>query len=507
MNENPRVTPNPLNPNPLDANPAEPVQSFTTRRQQRASMPTAPNMAPPQSAPAPDMAVPVESLDPTGRPMEQMPVFVDKPKKKTGLIVAFAVFAVLLIGGGIAAAIILLNMDRSDAVSVAMDKIMSGEAPANVAVEGSIEMRLNDDTSPVQTVKIDLDSDIERSSMVNTSSAVVTLSIKDMEDVSFKFDEVYAESGDLYLKLDGVTEALESSGLLNMTGNTTQTKQLVEVDCTGDEAEAGCLIDEERIEEEELVEEPTEEPIDEPIDEPVLDCDEEEGEDSCTAPDVISGTTTSNEDFLESLSMIFGIFETVDGEWLKISTDEMGLLESDGVLPESNVSCITNLVSDINTESASASDLYSKYPFIDSSSENVKLAKKNDPIYALSINNKNFADFINAIDNAKLSNDIYSCLGWDNNVSVDEDDIEAITSGFPEIYAEVDEDHNFTRLYLESDNTSANMTTLIDLSFKYPSGLNINAPNEYTDFADVLQEIFSGLYDLPDSEEDVIIEE
>ena len=31
----------------------------------------------------------IQSLDPTGRPMEQAPVFVDKPKKKTA--VAFAV--------------------------------------------------------------------------------------------------------------------------------------------------------------------------------------------------------------------------------------------------------------------------------------------------------------------------------------------------------------------------------------------------------------------------------
>ena len=512
MNENPIGTPNPLNQNPLDANPAEPMQAAqpmgqpsmrTVRPLRRPVAQNAQSISAGPAAPAANtngMNTVVESLDPTGRPMEQEPVFVDKPKKKTGLIVGLVTCAALLICGGIAAAIVLLNMPKTDAVSAAMNKIMSGEAPTNVAVEGSIEMRSNDDNSPVEMIRIDLDSGIERNSLVNTSSAVVTLSIKDKEDISFEFDEVYAESGDLYLKLDGVTNALEDSGLLEILSSPQPIEQPLEqpevVDCMADGDETDCVAE-------------TMEPAEpNPGIAPVENCDDEDG---CTPADVevtMGGAEMMlDSDLMESLSMILGVVDTVDGEWLRISASDFDTLSPGADLKNSPVSCITNLVADIDTTSSSAADLYNNYPFVTSSSENITLAQKNDPIYAVSIDSENFANFVNAIDNTKLSADIYDCLGWTNNASVAAADVEAVVDGFPAIYAEVDEDNNFTRLYLESDSLSAGMTTIIDLTFKYPDSFNINEPNEYTDFSDLLQEIFSSMYNLPESENDVIIEE
>lgn len=522
MNENSGMTPNPLNPNPAGSTPPyrpapqaggaqpafkqpmrspRPIQQVGSRRPGMGQAPASaqpvgdPGMASgntPADAEA-SMNNMIESLDPTGRPMEQAPVFVDKPKKKTGLIVAFAIFALLLIGGGIAAAVILLT-SGGDAVSKAMNKIMAGNAPANVAVDGLVEFRSNDENSPVESIKIDLNSGIMRSSMANTSSAVVTLSIEDMEDLSFNFDEVYADSGDLYLKLEGITDVLNNPKLAQILGGGSL-QNTVPVDCVDGDGTTDCAT---------VIEEETTEIV-----EPETNCiDDETGMTNCvtTEPSVVSG------DMTESLSSILGIVEGVDGHWLKISADEMGLITSSGELPTSSVSCITNLVKDLNTGSSSAAEAYDNNPFVTSTTENITLNKKKDPLYKLGVDSEKFASFVNSLDNSALASDVYSCFGLQNNASMTASDVQQIVNSFPEIYAEVNSDYNFSRLYLERDSEEANMTVLIDLSFTYPESVNINAPNDYQDFSTVLQTLFTGIYDMPGGdvvtiEDDEIVED
>ena len=531
MNENSGATPNPLNPNPIGQTPPanqapqmggaqpmasrprmapRPIQSVGARR------PMNINQAPAETAsmdgaygagastgntPADaeaSMNTMIQSLDPTGRPMEQAPVFVDKPKKKTGLIVAIATFAVLLIGGGVAAAIILLT-GGGDAVSKAMNRIMAGNTPANVAIDGTIELRSNDDNSPVESIKFDLDSNLVRNSMVNTSSATVTLSIKDMDDISFEFDEVYADNGELYLKLDGVSEALQNPGLLTMlnggTLNTVNQPALNSepVDCAADGDTTDCAAPVEgaevTAESPEIVAEGTE--VTTEIAEPATNCvTDGTGMTNCTP------TTTGSFDnsMLESLSAVLGIVDGIDGQWLRISSEEMGMVTSGGALPSSNVSCITGLVSDLNTGSTSAAEAYDKNPFVKSTTEGLTISKKNNPLYKLSVDSTKFADFVNSMDNSGLANDVYACLGLQNNASMTAADVQKIVDSFPTIYAEVNSDNNFTRLYLEGDSEEANMTILIDLSFTYPDSVNVNAPNDYQDFSTVLQTMFSGMY-------------
>lgn len=512
MNESPGGTPNPLNPSPNgqpmptnsvpQANMAprifrnsrmspRPIQEVGSRRSinvtgattgGRLGTDSAATGTTPADAEA-SMNTMIQSLDPTGRPMEQAPVFVDKPqKKKTGLIVAISALAVLLIGGGVAAAVILLTMNSNDAVSKAMDKIMSGSTPSNVAIDGSIEMRPNDESSVVQSVKIDLDSNLVRNSMVNESSAVVTLSIANMDDISLSFNEVYADSGDLYLKIDGVSNALQGSGLLNMLGGSPaqalQTTDLSECETNSDGEQLQC----------ETVAEENVEGI-QPI-EPQANCaDDPSGMTNCGPATV---TPENNP-----LSDVLGVVSTIEGQWLRISTAELGAMMSSGMMPGSDVSCVTGLVSKINTGSSSASEAYNENPFVISSTEGLTINKKNDPLYKLSIDSEKFANFVNSMNNSELASDVYSCLGMQDNVSMTASDVEEIVSEFPEIYAEVNGDYNFTRLYVEGSGEKTNMTTIIDLSFNYPDSVNVNAPNEYQDLTTILQPLLSGMFTMP----------
>lgn len=490
MNENPGETPNPLNPNPSPNPVAGPAPASTpTPAPSPAQQPVPPTQPVPPVAPVNPVTSatpvePVQPISPTDRPMEKAaPVEVEPKKKKTGLIAGIiAAIAVLLIGG-IAVAVAMMTLNKTDPVIAAMNKIMTGNAPANVAIDGDIDIAINDDSSPISNVKIALNSKMVASSAINNSVANMTATVRNVGDFNIEFDEVYAGNGDLYFKIDGATSAIEGSGILYLLNLANQMPDVV--DCGED---AVCQTTE--IEE--------------------LACTEGE-ECSLTEIDdtelnvLDGGQNMLDSDTISYFASLIDVVEVIDGEWLKISVNELNML-SGGMAADSNISCITNLVSDINTNSNSAAELYSKYPFISSTSENVQLASKNYPVYQVTIDSENFANFVSSIQNSEMTANLYSCLGWTDNVGVSTDDVAEIVSEMPKIYAEVDGDNNFTRLYLVSDLNDGEAMVTTDLSFSYPTNVNVTEPEEYQDFSNVIQKIMSSIYNLPEETDSVVIE-
>lgn len=466
MNENPGETPNPLNPNPVGPAPAP----NPTPTPEPAPAPANP------VASAPVTTVKVDSLAPDNRPMEKVaPVeAVPEKKRKTGLIAGIIAAVVVLLIGGVVAAVVLINANKVDPVTAAMNKIMSGNAPANVAIDGNIDITINDEFSPISHVKVALNSGLMTNSFANSSKAEVTATVRNVGDLKIKFDEVYAGNGDLYFKIDGLNDALEKSGLLyllNLSGQLPgevdcgedgycQTTELQEIVCDAGEECESLKIDDTELN--------------------VL------GE---------GAQNVLNEDSISYFASLLGIVK-IDGEWLRVSVDELNMLSNE-TTADSDISCITNLVSDINTNSNSAAELYSKYPFVTSSNKDVKIESKQHPVYQVSIDNENFANYVNSIQNAELTTNLYSCLKLENNVQVSADDVAEIVSTWPEIYAEVDGNNNFTRLYLTSNLNDGEGSMVIDLGFSYPTNVNVPEPMEYKDFSEVIQEILSSMYSLP----------
>lgn len=480
MNEGSGGTPNPLNPNPT-----QPGQQAQPAQVNPAQM-------------TPDGNVIVPSLDPDGRPMVQVPTQVEVPpkEKKTGLIVGIIVAIIALIGGGVAAAILLLG-GQGDAVAAAMDKIMSGDAPANVVVDGTIDLVYNDDNSVISQIKIDFDSDMIPGTMVNSSRANLVISTIYGDDYVVEFDEVYADGGDLYFKITGASDALADSDLLDLLlyGSTGYRPK----DCMVTSSEGKCI---------DIIE----------------DCvSEEEG--GCDESTVSSGTLT-NDDTMERISLIASVLEFIDDEWLHISTSDLSQLSGDDsmgwLLPTSNISCVVDLVSDINKGSDSAAELYRKYPFVSSTNKDLTIDSVKDPIYKISIDSEKFANYMNSIQGNELAQEAFDCLGWNNNVSVTAGDVDKVVAAMPITYAEVDKDNNFTRLYVESDivpenddcycpedavcstcleTEMATTTVKIDIRFSYPSSLEVEEPSEYTDFSDMITQVMLSLFNLDYTEE------
>lgn len=469
MNENPGGSPNPLNPNnnPLDANPADstPLEEIVEEAQTVSVGP----------APSP-------VNDPLARPMEQAPAAepVQPKKKKTGLIIGIIIAAVVLIGGGVAAALVLMNLNKGDAVAKAIEKIVTGNAPENVAIDGTFTLTPNEESSLISNIQIDLDSQASTKSLMNSSVANVTMNFENGNSSSFEFDEAYAANGDLYFKLSGLTNAMEdyTAAMQNAMLETGVTGTDV-VDCVSDGSEAGC----EKVATEVTEVTDTTEPVNSSV----------EAETSLDTSGLLTG--------------VLGIVENVDGEWLRISTDDLS--GASGLAPEeSNASCLVDLVKNVKNYNNSVAEIYGKNPFITSTTEGVTLASKGgEPVYKVTIDAEKFSAFVNEVQNSELVSNLFSCMGYENS-KVNIDNVAAEINKLPTFYVEVDKDYNFTRLYFTTDLADGGMTLTADLGFTYPTNINVAEPAEYTDFSNMIQEIFTSMYALPEGEtEDTVVVE
>ena len=468
MNENPGETANPLNPNnnPLDANPADstPLEEIVEEVQTVSVTPT-----------------PQPAVDPMARPMEQAPTAEpEKPKKKkTGLIIGIIIAAVVLIGG-VAAAIIIVNMNRGDVVAKAIEKIVSGNAPANVAVDGTFTLTPNEEDSLLSNVEIKLNSEASTSSMMNSSVATVTANFTNGESAEFEFDEVYAANGDLYFKLSGLTNAIEDYTTILQNAATGVTVN--ETACTEDE-NGNTVCEEEPVE--------------------VIDCESEDGCTPTVLPDEVE--TDGSLEMMEAMAEVLSIVETVDGEWLRISTDDLSGI-GELAPAESDTSCLVDLMSNAKNYNNSIAEAYGKNPFITSTKEGVTLASKSgEPVYKVMIDSEKFSAFISEFQNSTLISNLFGCMGYANE-EVNVDNVTEEISNLPTFYVEVDKDYNFTRLYFTTDLADGGMTLKTDLGFTYPTNINVAEPVEYKDFSATIQEIMTSMYVLPGTEEAVVVE-
>ena len=421
MDNNPEGTPNPLNPNPLDANPSEPIENKPT---QPISQPITEELV--------EESITVESLDPEGRPMEKVAEAAPAPKKKkkTGLIIGMIICLFIAVGCGVAAILLMMNKE-SDPVVAAMKKLMNGDTPSNIMIDGDIEMTINEKSSPISKVSVNLGGQMKTNSPIRTVNTEMVLTFTDGSQTDFEVSEVYNEDGDIFFKAEGLSSVLEK-----MFSQSSTTEG-----------------------------------------EPVLDLD------------MLSGQNGFGD-----FEMLFGIIEVIDGEWLKISMDNYNEFVNN-VTPTGDLSCMMDFVEKINKDSSSAIDLYNKNPFLSSTTEGININSKYNQVRQIAIDNTAFSNFINSVSNSELTKDLYDCVGLRGNLNVSEADVAEIMKQIPAVYVEIDKDNNFSRLYMEYATDNNEMTVVIDVAFSYPANINITEPEEYVPLEQMLQTVFMNMYD------------
>ena len=210
MKDDSAATPNPLNPSaasgttPTSTQPAAAPSPAPT---------TEPTVTPIGEVTASKTTTATEPVDPTEvRPMEKLPTPTEpaeSPKKKTSLIVGIIIGAVLLIGGITTAIVLILNQPKGDPVSSAILSLMQGNTPEKVAIGGKIAVSTSDRNSPITSVDVDFDSEAMTKSMLNSTKAKINVNVRGFGKISLDAEEIYAESGDLYFKVNGVSDLFD----------------------------------------------------------------------------------------------------------------------------------------------------------------------------------------------------------------------------------------------------------------------------------------------------------
>ncbi len=445
MDENPNAQPTPpLRPSSLGPN-ARPLQT------------SAPDPA--QAMINPSQRVVVESLDPNGRPMEKV-VPAEEPEKKKpnkGLLIGIIAGAAVLFCGIIVAIVVAVSSNKPDAVALAIQRVITGEAPSNLAIGGDIDIHINTDGAPIKHFNINLNSEIITKSLINTSSATLTITNYNNDDFSIKLDEVYAADGDLFLKAEGLSDLIGGSDLVNLL-----TSNSGVVDCSAEDTDC---VDQQTVQ-----------------DTNATTCTDESQE--CPSEE-----KTLDEKNVETMTALNKIAEVIDDEWIKISLDEIKELSKDYVSEDSPLSCLADVASNLNKNTNMTTEIYSKYPFVSSTTKDVTVPGKQGPVYLVNFDSTNFTNYINSFNDSSSSDGLFSCLGYDSKTELDENEVANLFSNLPKIYAEVDNNYDFSRLYLETDIDDGKAMVTVDLDFSYPVNVNVSEPVEYTDYKDILEEI------------------
>ena len=462
MDQNTKGTPSPLNQAPKTVGqtnrPAQTVPvSVSTPRTVPTARPArqtaapaaqpirqAPTARPVGQTPTPVAEPSTQTTTPEARPMEQAPAADGTPKsskKKTGLIIAGVVALFLAIGCGVAATLLLLN-PGGDPVATAVQRLMSGESGSKLAVNGTITGTFGDD-STVSDLNITLDGKADLKAKI--SSANIGISAKlagNDEALSINAEEISTGNGDLFIKLDNLSEAIENYG--NGLNSSEPTTQIIE-DCDLENAE-DCMVD----------------------------------------------VTTIDSGSAVDISQYAVLFELFENKWFRISADD--LTGDDLDMDTDTAQCLNTLYEDIKNSANSLSGVYKDYPFITSSTENITIAKRQNPIYRVIIDGENLANYLKVANDLPAMDSFRACAGA-QNAEIDTEEIKNTIAEMPELYVEVDNNRNFTRLYTEFtiDDLSADIT--LDLNFSYPESVNVSEPTEYENFSEFMQKLstaFSG---------------
>ncbi len=432
LNSEPTINPEPTtNLKPLDANSSELVAPNNSGRSVDGMI----NPQPVQEIVEKTDVVIEETapIDPMARPMEKAPEPTNKPKKKkTGLVVGILICLLVTVGCGVAAMLLTLNAQNADRVLAAMNKLMGGEVPKLIAIEGDINLTSTDDTLPYSSLAIKFNAGINGKTNENFANATVAAILPNKTKSSFDASEIKTSGGDLYLKLSGIVDALDGLG----------SSVVDNVECTNKE-------DEECLEQTALV----------------------------------------NLDFSN-------VFEIIDDEWIRIPSSEFSNL-TDVVPVDKTVPCLIDVAGNLSKYNNNFAEIYNNNPFIIYSTENLTVSQKKDPLYRIGFDDEKLAGFINSMNNFDFLNEMLACT--DNlamNQEVTANDLSRITTILPEMYVEIDENNDFTRVYFDFSDIEedTNSTITADLSLFYPTSIMVQDPENYIDIDEALSEILKTLY-------------
>ena len=406
MNENPEGTPNPLNPAPADEAKTDTAPVEPAPAEARAEAP-----APAAEAPAP------VSEEPAGTVVEPV------KKKKTGLIVLIVILALAIIGGAVAAILILNPFGNGngggngggdkDAVSKAIVKLLSStEGPKKLGTKGTVEVTAGSASIPFKTIDATIDAGYDVETGKSSGDVTLGVALSSTDEINIKVSEMLVDKK-LYLK--ATTDK--------------------EVDTTD------------------------------------IDEDDETAQYSL---------------------MIASFINMLGGKWISMSlTDATSGLPSGST--NETAQCLIEAMKDTSDTKIDLGGIYENNKFVTSSTDSLKISKKNDPLYKLGVDSEKAASFVNAVANELGSSDAAKCIDTTSSEEVTAEQISEIVKELPDVYVEVNSDYNFTRFYTNYTASDESLGIKVDLTLNYNPTVEATAPSDSIK----LEDLFRSMYQNP----------
>ena len=398
-------------------------------------------------------------------------------KKKKALVACAITLIIIAIICGVAAIVVaLMNNNGDDRVTKAIEKMLNGEIPSIVAANGKITSSttepdryyLDDNEgivaptvnplSPISTT-INFDGTFDAKSSINTVSATLGMNYSDGSKVAINIHEQRNESGDVFFKVSGLGDIVKmfGTGTLNQEvlvygdSDGTTTTEIVAGNCAeGTTDSTNCLP-----------------------------------------------SSQDDTSIMSGLMTVYGsLLNSIDDQWILVSGDFSEEMENLAIF-DNSTTCTIEAFESLPKYSKDFISSYKANPFIISSTDNLGIAKKKNELYKLTFDSNKMSAFINSLNNNGFINELNACNNSTaTNSQVTPSMLEEIVKNLPAIYAEIDENNNFTRFYFKTttdnlDDTST--TTEADINLSYPSEVRVIDPTDYMDMSTLLDSVLTTL--------------
>lgn len=190
--------------------------------------------------------------------------------------------------------------------------------------------------------------------------------------------------------------------------------------------------------------------------------------------------------------MITSIINMLGGKWISMSlTDATSGLPSGST--NETTQCLIEAMKDTSGTKIDLGGIYQNNKFVTSSTENLKISKKNDPLYKLGVDSEKAASFVNAVVDELGSSDAAKCIDTTSSEEVTAEQISEIVKELPVVYVEVNSDNNFTRFYTNYTTSDESLGIKVDLTLNYNPTVEATAPSDSIK----LEDLFKSMYQNP----------
>ena len=350
---------------------------------------------------------PAEKIDPMYRPMSRLATAneVKKPqtpqrRRRKKLLIGMLISLFLAICCGVAAILIIVNGPKEDMVAVAANRLISGNGPANIMIDGVIDYTPKSSDQQISSLKASIGTEAITKSKINSTLVKLNGNLRNGGSFTSEISEIYGANGDMYLKVDGLKDLKENTGLIN-----------------------GIEITDDMV-------------------------------------------------------------ESINGGWIRIPLDNLNINTYLDATNNKDTVCLVNFLGDVNNDGNTLAGMYLKNPFITSTDQDLAIASERDPIYKVVFNEQNFRAFANEALNTTSIKNLTDCLGYQNFPNK-ADKLWEIIQQLPDLYAEVNGDADFTRLYFDATTNVGKIKA--DIRFSYPNNVNVPEPVEYKDISEFIK--------------------